>query len=439
MSKILKYKIGQRIKDEKRDITIIGISEIKRKSSDRKDKYYKFKCNICGFDGGKHYSTRDKQYKDEYWISKDNLEGKQQGCACCANQIVVQNINSIYKTNTWMIPYIGEEVAKTHTHSSEYSVYPTCPDCGRIKNKKMKISTIYQTYSIGCICGKGNRYPNKFALNMLEQLNIQFKTEYNPKWIKPKRFDFYFELNNKKYILEMDGGFHNKDNLISGQTKEESKAIDDYKDEQAKLHGIEVIRIDCDYNNDRFEYIKNNILTNIKLNSLFDLNKIDWNKVEEFALSNLVKVASQYKRNNPNLTCNDIAKIMNIHDKTVRRWLVQGTEIGWCYYNAEKEVKKKNIIVFTKLRKMVEVFKDNISQGVFESTIEIERKSLELFGFLIRRARISEICLGKRKSYKGYTFKYISKLTSDEYIKLEIENKLKELELSNKDNSFFIK
>ena len=81
-------------------------------------------------------------------------------------------------------------------------------------------------------------------------------------------YDNYFVYNNKEYILEMDGGFHSIDNLMNGQTVEESKSIDDYKDTMAKEHGIEVIRIDCYYKSkDRLEYVKQNIIDS-KLNKI---------------------------------------------------------------------------------------------------------------------------------------------------------------------------
>ena len=120
-------------------------------------------------------------------------------------------------------------------------------------------------------CGDGVKFPNKFAFNLLEQLGLDFVTEYSPKWIGRKSYDFYIPSLN--LILEMDGGFHNKDNKMSGQTKEESREIDDYKDKLAKEHGIEVVRIDCDYYilTERATYIKQNIL-NSKLSTLFDLN-----------------------------------------------------------------------------------------------------------------------------------------------------------------------
>ena len=45
-------------------------------------------------------------------------------------------------------------------------------------------------------------------------------------------------------IIEMDGGWHLNDNTISGQTAEESKTIDNYKDEQARLHGSDLCFLD---------------------------------------------------------------------------------------------------------------------------------------------------------------------------------------------------
>lgn len=338
-----KIEIGDIFKDDKRDITI---TDIKKDKDNRGHvwKYYKYKCNLCGFDCGEHYSIRDKIYKNELWVLESNILNRNDGCSCCGgNQIVVKNINSIYKTDPWMIPYIGEECAKTHTHNSNDKVQVTCLDCGTIRGGKITISHIFRRKSIGCHkCGDGFKFPNKFAFSMLEELGINFETEYSPNWIIPRRYDFYFELNNKKYILEMDGGFHSKDNSLSGQTKEESKNIDNYKDEQAKEHGIEVIRINCNYeNNDKFEYVKQNVLNNKKLNELFNLSKISWDIINKYSLSNLSKVACEYKRNNSDLTTGDIGKLMNLGGQVIRKYLKQGNELDWCHYDADEESLKK--------------------------------------------------------------------------------------------------
>lgn len=255
-------------------------------------------------------------------------------------------------------------------------------------------------------CGDGFSIPNKIGLNVLEQLNIIFKTEYSPEWIGLRRYDFYFKLNNKKYILEMDGGFHNKDNLMNGQTAEESKSIDNYKDRLANEHDIEVIRIDCDYTSvkTRFDFIKQNMLDNVKLNELFDLDAIDWLNVCEFTLTSRVKEACDYWNSGIEST-KEIGIIMKLHSITIENYLKQGNEFNWCKYNTTKTSKPKTSKPRT--GKPVEIFKDEISLGVFESCLELERRSEVLFGVKLYQSHTSLVCRGKRKSYKGYTFTYI--------------------------------
>jgi very-short-patch-repair endonuclease len=238
------------------------------------------------------------------------------------------------------------------------------------------------------------------------QLQINFENEYNPEWIKPKKYDFYIPSMN--LIVEMDGGLghgknkHGKSNI----SKEESKAIDDYKDEQARKHGIKVVRIDCDYkHNNRFEFIKQNIIDS-KLNEILNLNKIDWDECELFGLTNLIKIACDYKNNNSELTTTQIGKIMGYHPTTILSWLKQGNGI-WCNYDATKEVSRASSRSGKMNGKSVEIFKNGISLGIFPSCCELSRRSLDLFGVKFYEGSISAVCLGKIKQHKGFTFKYI--------------------------------
>ena len=50
-------------------------------------------------------------------------------------------------------------------------------------------------------------------------------------------------VNSTKYIIEMDGGFHYKDNNMNGITFKQSKEIDNQKDKLAADRGINVIRV----------------------------------------------------------------------------------------------------------------------------------------------------------------------------------------------------
>lgn len=414
-----KIKIEQTFKDEKRNLTIIDREyRIKYKKDGRKEnqKWYKYKCNKCGFDCGEHY--KNGKLVKELWILESALL-RNQGCSCCASQIVAKGINDIPTTAPWMIKYFtnGYKDAIQYTKSSGQRIYPICPDCGRIKDKLTPIFKIYARKSIGCYCEDGQRYPEKFAHSILIQLNINFETEYSPKWCKylfrnklrQGRYDSYFKLNNKKYIVEMDGGWHNSDNKMTGQTKEQSKEIDKYKDKLAKEHGIEVIRIDCDYKEceNRFEYIKNNIINNSRLNEIFDFNKINWVQCEESTCSNLVKKVCELKRNNPDISTVEIIKIMGYSKTTIIRYLKQGSILGWCNYDTKKEMKKSGIKSGTKTGKRVEIFKDNISLGIFDSTLKLESLSEILFKIKLDHRSISLVCNGKQKKHKGFTFKYV--------------------------------
>lgn len=415
-----RLQINQNIVTDTKNITILDRTirtTVDKKGIKRNYKYYKIQCNKCN---------------NIKWVEEYHLLSRQQHPSCCIKNIskAILGINTIWDTDKWMIPYVGEEIAKAYTRCSPMRIYPICPHCGQKYKKTLNIYNIYTHKGISCNCQDGIKYPNKFGFNLLKQLNVKFINEYSPKWIKPKSYDFYFKLNDKEYIIEMDGGFHNKDNEMSGQTAEESKMIDDEKDKLAKEHGIEVIRIDCDYRDisKRFNYIKQNILENNKLNELFDLSKIDWLKAEEFSLSNQVKMACEYKRNNPNLTTGQIGKLMGHSKGIIRVWLMTGHELGWCKYDSEKEKHMSGKISASAKFKPTICLNNGF---VFESAKECSEKSLELFGVHIDKTCIGEVCRGKRKLTKGFSFKHISDLTTEEYIKYDIENKLKELH--NKD------
>lgn len=430
ITKEFKIEIGERIVDDKRDIVIVDKKYMfkqytnKGKKYIKKHKYYQYHCNKCGFNSDDSSNT---------WLLESNLK-RGSGCQHCSNYHnqyskfgkVIQGINDIPTTEPWMVKYFqgGYDEAKLYTktgggnpNNPKGYINPVCPYCGRAKEKKIHINSIYRYRTISCSkCGDGFSYPNKFAFNLLEQLNLDFISEYSPEWIKPRAYDFYFKLNNKEYILEMDGGWHYKDNYMNkGNTKKESKEIDNYKDEQANFHGIEVIRIDCNYeSNDRFEYIKQNIL-NSKLNKLFNFASINWDNVELFSLSSLIKKTCDVW-NSGVRNIDEITEKLKLSSSTIRNYLKKGSKIQLCNYkpNLKGSSKCYQTLCMT-------------TGKLFSSVSEIERVSEEIFGVKLLNSMLSETCNGKHKSYKGFKFKYIKDLTLEEYIKYDIENKLKEL------------
>lgn len=393
-TKGFKIEIGTIFKNEKRNITILN-REYRVDSNNIKRKYYEYHCNIDD---------------NVNWIEENNLlKGK--GCPICSNNKVAQGINDIPTTAPEMIKYFqgGYDEAKFYTQSSSKKIIPICPDCGRVKKKEMLISTIYAVKSIGCTCSDSFSYGHKYMFNLLTQLNLDFIDNhkfdwckfYNPFKNKDTTGEYDFVIEDLKLIIEVDGGFHRKDNTMSGQTKEESEYLDDMKDRLADENGYDVVRISDE------ESIKDNILASDLIN-LFDLYVINWNECEEFALSNLCKKICELKRDNYNLTTTQIGELMKLSSVTVVNYLKRGTKIwDWCNYNA-KEEKLKGSSKSGKMRgKQVEIFKEGELLSTFPSTYELERQSEELFGVKLLRGNISAVCNGEAKCYKGYTFKYI--------------------------------
>lgn len=325
-----KIEIGARFKDDKRDITIIDRKKIR-------GKWYKYKCNKCGFDGGEHY--KNGEYKEELWATEPHiLDG--QGCACCCRNpsICVSDINSIYTQSPHLVKYFKniEDTYKYTTSSGKTSEF-ICPDCKN--SKKMKIS-VFNRQGIGCICGNGGTYPERFMYILLKLLNVNFNTHNRYEWSKniehknsklcgDKEYDFAFEYNKDKYIIETHGNQHYKYSGFFKSLKEEQEN-DRIKKELALANGIKeenYIVIDC--RKSELEWIKNNIFKS-RLADLFDLSIVDWLEINEFSMTNIIKYACGLF--NEGIGVCNIAKELKVSRQTIRKYLKRGKIQGWCDY-----------------------------------------------------------------------------------------------------------
>ena len=302
--------------------------------------------------------------------------------------------DKIVDTAPWMIEYMcNKKDAKKYSKQSNQYIKAKCPNCGYIKD--ISISNLYQ-YGFSCPnCSDGISYPNKFMFNLLRQLNIRFKNEITKKdkgfdWIGNYRYDFYFENNNKKYFVEMDGGYHIYDDV---------KIIDEIKDRLAQEHGINIIRINCMYHSlNRLNYIKENILLSELPKVLnFNENDVDWAKCHSYGISSLV-IQTCKLWNNGVRNVNKISQIMSLSRLTIKRYLKECSENGMCDYDAN--YRKKHVTC----NREINVYKQNKFCGTFISFKELSEKSESLFGVYFVKSIISDCCHNKRLSYKGYTF-----------------------------------
>ena len=354
----------------------------------------------------RHNCDKCKNYE---WLVRPYSLLQGHGCPVCGkekgNQKAVLGINTIWDTDRWMCDLgVSEEDAKRYTRCSGQKITIKCPDCGR--EKKIKISRIYNNKSIGCLCGDGKSYPEKFVFNLLEQLDVDFETEYSPKWIKPKRYDFY--IKECYSIIETHGEQHYNGgfNSVGGLTLEQEQQNDKYKKETALKNGIKhYVELDCRESN--LEYIKNSIL-NSELSKLFNLSNIDWNKCAEFANKNIVKeVCECWNNRGDTERVKDIAKKFKLSQISIISYLKRGSKLRWCKYDSKERLRKHSTRLGKSRRRKVEIFKGNKSLGIFSSCTELSRQSEKLFEVKLLNNMISMVCNGKRKQYKGFAFKYV--------------------------------
>ena len=273
-----------------------------------------------------------------------------------------------------------------------------CPDCGNVKEQFIYNLT-QQGFSCP-ICSDKISYPNKFGRAFVEQLPVtNIDTEFTSDWTKKFRYDIYFEYDNCKYILEMDGMWHSEDNSLSGQTAEKTKSIDLIKDNLATEHGIKIIRIDCAKS--RKNYIKESIINSV-LSSIFDLSNIDWEKCDNRAQGNTHKYICDYYNSHPDKAFAQIARDLHISRDTVSRSLRKGNEFGWCVLDKEQMDKNRRKANGEDKCIPVEVYTDDMKLLYkFPSVRECCKKMKKIYDTFFSEA---QVCRSRGNLYKGFRF-----------------------------------
>ena len=226
-----------------------------------------------------------------------------------------------------LIQYFVDE-SKSHKGSlSKEVVGVICPCCNREHNKSIR--TIYASGNTYCpMCNDNYSFPERFMTAILNNLNIKYKYQFTDSWTKRYKYDFQFDINCHKYILELDGGLghgHKKD--LDNRSPEESKNIDIIKDNLASKNGFNIIRIDCYYNNkNRYDVIKTNIL-NSELKYILDLSQVDWDMCFSNACSSRYHQILQLY-NNGCKYLNDISKEVGLSVGSVKHFLLSMMHSG---------------------------------------------------------------------------------------------------------------
>jgi very-short-patch-repair endonuclease len=211
---------------------------------------------------------------------------------------------------------------KNKDDAYKYGIYSSkkvdliCPCCNSIC--KTIIASFTKAEHVLCpYCNDGFSYPEKFFANVLKQLSVKFIRQYR---IDKYRYDFCLVYNSKKYLIETDGGLGHGHRIIC-----KNKDNDKIKDSLAVDNGFVLIRIDCCYYGDRFDYIKNSIIKSI--GNIFDLSKIDWVLCNEMAVkSKYHDVIECYK--NETKHAYEIAQKLDVSQSTVISYLRNAMKLG---------------------------------------------------------------------------------------------------------------
>lgn len=201
-----------------------------------------------------------------------------------------------------------------------------CPCCGSPYQKSA--SQLYRNKNILCDnCNDGFSSPEKFIMSILSQLNIDYIYQYTDDWTKNYKYDFQFEYLNKKYIIEADGGLGHGNKVYDNNpsTLDKSIKVDLEKDTLAIENGFIMIRIDCNYNHDKFNFLEKNCKQ--ALSPYLQLENVDWEVCKKNCLTSKFKETIDCYKTKTKFTT-EIADIVGIKPRTVIKYLKEAMKIG---------------------------------------------------------------------------------------------------------------
>ena len=262
------------------------------------------------------------------------------------NKIIETGYEIDYDKNIKELGYSKEYINNILT-GSDIKLYFKCKSCKQTIDKPLRFTDIVKRNRKCSFCNDKMVFPEKMMINILRYKNIKFKKEFNKKdykWCDKYKYDFYFELDGEKYIIETNGlqhygkGFNN----LGGRTLEEEQQNDKFKKELALNNGIKeenYIVIDC--RKSEFEFIKNNII-NSRLNNIFDLSDADWNKISlKCEKSEYIDIWNDW--NNSDKTTeyiNVLSKKYNHSRHYILQCLKEGNSINLCDYDVNNIIKQ---------------------------------------------------------------------------------------------------
>lgn len=304
-------------------------------------------------------------------IPRSVLQSKVIKCPRCDNSTkLVPYINDIYSTDKEMYKLLKDKNdAFRYFPNSKYSTWFICPFC-----KKEFYRIIKNVHQHGLCCDRCDdniSYPEKYMGELLSQLNISYIRQFNEQWAGLYRYDFYFSINEEKYLIEMDGGFHFNQYQKGKNTLENVQLSDENKTFLAQKNGFHLIRINCNYPSmhERGNYLEKKIKESF-LNIILDLSHVDFQKCNEVAQSSFIVLISE-KWNQGIKEYSELSKLFSISEATIRNYIRTASSLGLIAENYnEIRIKNKKSVG----KKLGFPVKCNETNEIFSSFKEADRK-----------------------------------------------------------------
>lgn len=364
-----------------------------------------YRCNHCSA----LLNRVRRSFKTSLLICPNECNGVRHGNS---SKITLKGINDIATTHPHLIKYFANEADayRYSAGSSSQCVKLQCPDCSTAKH--MRLNNLVRSGFNCLVCSDGCSYPEKFMSGLLRQLSVEFTKEYTLD-NGETRYDFYLVKHN--CIVEVHGGQHYIGHRHpSWNSFEEEQVNDKYKMDLALSKGIEhYIVIDARESNP--QWMKQSVLkSNLPQLLCFGEGSVNWDDVAIYSERSLVKEVCDYF-NEHGGNAYVIARIFNISRVTAYRYLLRGTELGWCNYTTMiKErscsAKKQSQRIENKVKELRCIHLETNEEFTFSNTIEASRWLLEqgLTKSSGAQANISLCCNNKIKSAYGYKWEYVT-------------------------------
>lgn len=212
------------------------------------------RCNQCG---NIFIRTRAANVTSGY----NNLTCPFCDCKKVSN-ITIRGVDDLWTTDPDVASLLfNPEEGYKHGRGSGKIALFRCPHCENTLSKQINVVV---KSGLSCnYCGDGFSYPNKFMMGLLDEVGIDFVPEFHFTDTL-YRYDFQFDYNSIKYLVELDGAYGHGCRDTKSLTVEQQNYIDLEKNRLADINGYKIVRIDCKYHNSNPEYRFKYVLSSIR-------------------------------------------------------------------------------------------------------------------------------------------------------------------------------